>query len=168
MTLVWPFCAGSLFLCVIPSLSIWGWCVVLFSDGVLADLPWCGRGCSVSCDRCRPSLWFRRNFGSRTPCCLAVYFLLLLITRPHLPLCLGFALWCCCPTACSLTCLGGDGADPYCVAVVGSHICWDVVSALVMPCVGRFVPSTTSFTSDPLYMLGVSRVLPSANGLLDD
>ena len=56
------------------------------SWGCLADLTCCGRGCSVSCDRFRHSLWFSCGFGSRTPCCLAAFLLLLLIVCQTLPL----------------------------------------------------------------------------------
>ena len=86
MTLVWLFYAGSLCLRVSPFLSVRGWRVVLSSDGVLDELPWCGRGLSVSCDRHRPSLWFNCGFGLRTPCCLAVFSLIPLIARHPLNL----------------------------------------------------------------------------------
>ena len=52
----------------------------------LADLSCCGRGCYVLCDFCRTSLWFSRGFRSRSPCCLAVSFLLSVIVRQPLPL----------------------------------------------------------------------------------
>ena len=141
---------------------------MLSSHGVIADLPWCGRGCSVLCDHCRPSLWFSHGFGSRTLCCLAVLLLLPLLAQHPLIFYLGFTFWCCHPTACLLTCLDGDGAAPSFVVVVVSHFCWAVVSARVMPRVIHFILAPSSCASSPLYMLGVGRGLPLAGGLLAD
>ena len=67
----------------------------------------------------------------------------------------------------SLTCIGGDSADMFCVAVGGSHFCWAVLLALIMPPDGCFVPDPPSCVSSPLYMIGVERMLPSGYGLLD-
>ena len=67
-----------------------------------------------------------------------------------------------------LTCLGGDGDAPSCVAVVGFHFCSDVVSARLMPRDGCFVPASSSCASSPLYIIGVGRVFLSDYGLLDD
>ena len=91
------------------------------SLGCLADLPWCGRSCSISCDRCQPSLWFSRVFVSRTPCCSSILFLLPIIARRPLILCLGFALYFCHPTDCSVNFLVGYGTALSCVVRVGSH-----------------------------------------------
>ena len=138
------------------------------SWGCLSDLPQCGRGYFISCDRCRPSLWFSHGFFSRTPCYLAVSFLFPLIAGQPPPLCLDFALQFCRPTACLLTCLGRYGAAPSCVSIVSSHLCWAVVSAHVMPRDGRFVQAPSSCASAPIYMLGFGRVLPLADSLLAD
>ena len=72
--------------------GVYGVMLDCLSWGYIAYFPWCRRGCSVSCDRRRPSLWFSRGLGSRTPCCLAVSFLIPILARQTLPLCLGFAL----------------------------------------------------------------------------
>ena len=77
-------------------------------------------------------------------------------------------MYCRRPTACTLNCLDGDGADPYCVAVVGSHFCWDLILAHVMPRDGHFVPAPSSCVSSPLYILGVGHVLPLDVGFLAD
>ena len=55
----------------------------------------------------------------------------------------------------------------FCVAVGGSHFCWAVLLALIMPPDGCFVPDPPSCVSSPLYMIGVERMLPSGYGLLD-
>ena len=70
-------------------------------------------------------------------------------------------------TSCLLTCFGGEGTAPYCVDVVGSNFCWDVVLVLAMPCDGRFVSDPSPCASEPLYILGVGRMFPSVDGLLD-
>ena len=146
------------------------YCVMLerLSWGFLADLPQCGWVCSVLCDHRLPSLWFRRGFVSHTHYCLVFLFLLPLIERHPLPLCLGFALQFCCLTACFMTCLNGDGAAPSCVSVVSFHFCWALVSYHVMPRDGRFMQAPSSYSSAPISMLGVCRVLRLANGLLYD
>ena len=142
--------------------------MVLLSDDMLSYLAWRERGFSVLHDHFRPSLWFSCGLGSRTPCCLDVSFLIPILARQTLPLCLGFALLCCRLRDCLLNCLCGDGAATSCVAVFGSHFYWAVVSACVMSRVGSFVPAPSSCALAPLYMLGVGRVFPLTNVLLTD
>ena len=168
MPLVWMFCDGSLLLSVILSLSVWGWCVVMLSGGVLDYLPRCLQGFSIYFDCRWTSLLFSHGFGLHTPYCLDVSFLLPLIARRPLPLCFVFALWFCRPMAFLLTCLSGDVDAWSCVAVVGSHFCWAVVSARVMPSVGHFVSAPSYCVSSPLYILGVGHVLPLDVGFLAD
>ena len=146
------------------------YCVMLerLSWGFLADLPQCGRGCSVFCDHRWYSLWFRRGFVSRTHYWLVFSFLLPVIEHHSLPLCLGFAFQFCRPTACLMTCLNGDGAAPSCVSVVSFHFCWAMVSSHLMPRYGRFMQAPYSYSSAPISMLGVCRVLRLANVLLDE
>ena len=54
------------------------------------------------------------------------------------------------------------------MAVVGSNVYWAVVSARLMLCDGCFVTASSSCASSPPYILGVGRVLTSADSLLDD
>ena len=107
--------------------------LVLLSDWFLADLPWCGKGCSISYDLRQSSLCFCHGFGSRTPCCLPVSFLLPLIARQPLLLWLDFSLWCWYLTAFYLTFLGGYVAAPSCVDNVVFHLYWAVLTSCVMP-----------------------------------
>ena len=115
-------------------LAVWFCCLTNFSLTCLD-----GDGATPSfVDVVGSHFWFRRGFGSRDASCMTIPCRLPLLVRQPFPLCLGFYMWCCHPTACLLTFLGVDVVSPSRVTAVGITCGSVVVSARALPVVWMF------------------------------